>query len=174
MVERPFGSYTILDKYEVIMKTRIIGLLAVCMWLLGGCAVVKDIQHAYQEIPQSSMTDSFNTVEMSSSERAIVTHALNKYSEFYEKWKLENSISDPDAFLADFSDLSSQYTAVRKIVESKWGLLSDTQKAEFTRYDASFNSLIKASANFKKAEDMKKLIMVVGKMAIAAAGMVKL
>ena len=153
------------------MKNLILGtkkfILALCVLvfaLIGGCQTVlnkaddlKNIATVNDAIMTGKVLAAVKTIELSGVEDAQLTHAVNRYAFFVEKWK--HSIASMDSttdafkeFMNDYSVLVSQYAVVEKIVTNHWGSYTSADQETLKNYriiamrlNASVNKLVTAN-----------------------------
>lgn len=96
-----------------------------CQTTIRSIADLTNAATANDMITSGSVSGTINSVALGDAESFTVTHAINRYSVFIEKWK--NSITDIDVtaqlfndFLLDYAEIVKQYKAVDGIVRSHW------------------------------------------------------
>jgi hypothetical protein len=99
--------------------------------LLAGCASTARlaVESVYIDtmIRSGAPAAAIKTGGLSDSQMITLTHAINKYEQFREKWKANFSGNGllyagtlDDMLLADYVELKKQYIAVKNIVIANW------------------------------------------------------
>lgn len=137
-------------------------ILIVCFALLGCEVILKrtdDLANAAianDLILSGQVAGIVKKIELNDFETTAVSHAVNSYTAFVEKWK--HSITDLDAaspifneFLMNYSDLVRQYKTVEAVVEKHWTAYSASDQIVLQDYkhrakklDESVGNLIAA------------------------------
>jgi len=79
----------------------------------------------------------------------IVDHAINRYNEFYERWKVKNLVENREEFLYEFRELKKQYYAVDAIVKKHWAAYDKQQQAKLEEYQEAAIALIPQSKSLR-------------------------
>jgi hypothetical protein len=127
-----------------------------CQTTVKSIADLANAATASDMIMSGGVSGTINSVVLNDAESLTVTHAINRYSIFIEKWK--NSIAGIDVtgqlfndFLLDYAEIVKQYKAIDAIVRSHWGgydaisqqILLDYQRRAI-RINESVDALIAA------------------------------
>jgi hypothetical protein len=137
-----------------------IKLLIVAL-LLAGCASTARlaVESVYIDtmIRSGAPAAAIKTGGLSDVQMITLTHALNKYESFREKWKSNFSANGllyagtlDDMLLADYVELKKQYLSVKNIVITNWAdydSITRLQLEEYMRHaealDAGVNNYLK-------------------------------
>lgn len=146
-------------------------ILVVCFALIGCEAILKNTDElanaaiANDLIQSGQVAETVKRIELNDFETTAVSHAVNSYAAFVEKWK--HSITDMDAdspvfneFMLDYSDLVRQYKTIEFVVEKHWQAYSASDQVILQDYkhrakklDESVGSLIAAGRRHQALMD---------------------
>jgi hypothetical protein len=127
--------------------------LALLVILLVGCSATKEIStvtsealYVSSEINSGTAQGVLYSVELTGTEKMIVTHALNYQAQFETKWK--SSVKDPTLLLSNFEALrldyfvlKTRYLEVQEVVQDNWDRYPEEAKLRFTLYQAHADNL---------------------------------
>ena len=113
--------------------------------LLSGCASTAKlaVESIYIDtmIRSGAPAAAIKTGGLSDVQMITLTHALNKYEQFREKWKANFSGNGllyagtlDDMLLADYVDLKKQYLAVKGVVADNWQDYDSITKIQLEEY----------------------------------------
>lgn len=148
----------------LVIKKSILALCLLVFALFVGCQTVlnksddlKNIAAVNDAIMTGKVLATVKTIELSGVEESQLTHAVNQYAFFVEKWKhsiahLDSTTTAFQEFMNDYSVLTSQYAVVEKIVTNHWGSYSIADQETLKNYqirakqlNASVNKLVAAN-----------------------------
>ena len=150
-----------------------------CQTTIKSIADLTNAATANEMITSGGASGTINSVVLSDAESLTVTHAINRYSVFTEKWK--NSITDIDVigqlfndFLLDYAEIVKQYQAVDGIVRSHWDdydtisqqILLDYQRRAI-KINESVDALIAAERRHQALLDAVQFVNVLAGIAKA-------
>ena len=148
----------------LVIKKSVVVLCLLVFALIGGCQTVfnksgdlVNIATVNEAITTGKVLATVKTIELSGVEDAQLTHAVNQYAFFVEKWK--HSVASMDSttdafkeFMDDYAILLSQYAVVEKIVTNHWSSYQSADQETLKNYqikakqlNASVNKLVKAN-----------------------------
>lgn len=172
--------------FILFVKKSIFGLCLLVFALLGGCQTVlnksgdlANIAAVNDAIMTGKVLATVKTIELSGTEDAQLTHAVNQYAFFVEKWK--HSIASMDSttdvfkeFMSDYSVLTAQYAVVEKVVTNHWVSYSSADQETLKNYqikakqlNESVNKLVTANRVREAVVDAVAFGKVVIKLAAA-------
>ena len=176
----------IMKNLILVIKKTVLALCLLVFALVGGCQTVLHKSDDLANI--AALNDAFmtgkvlvtvKTIELSGVENTQLTHAVNQYAFFVEKWK--NSIASMDStidafkeFMDDYAILLSQYAVVEKIVTNHWDNYQSADQETLKNYqikakqlNASVNKLVTANRVREAVMDAVAFGKVVIKLAAA-------
>ena len=103
---------------------------------LSGCAGLQPVIATDYAIASGEAQQTIESAKLTENEKLVITHAINTYSSFIEKWKHdENIILKTDEFLNDYAVVKRQYLALHKIIEAKWKQYEPEEQEKLKSYD---------------------------------------
>lgn len=108
--------------------------LFVVIALLSGCAGLQPVIATDYAIASGEVDRTIKDAKLTDSERIIVDHAINRYNEFIERWKVKNLVENREEFLFEFRDLKKQYYAVDAVVKKHWQDYDYERQAKLEEY----------------------------------------
>ena len=104
--------------------------------LLSGCAGLQPVIATDYAIASGEAEKTIKSVKLTENEKLIITHAINTYSNFIEKWKHEeNIILKTDEFLNDYAIVKRQYLALYAIIDKKWKQYGEEERKLLESYE---------------------------------------
>jgi hypothetical protein len=117
-----------------------IKIIAVILFL-SGCAGLSGVIATDYAIASGEADKTVKSVGLSSNEKLVIDHAINKYNYFIERWQSKDLIENRQEFLAEFRDLKKQYYAVDAIVKRHWQEYAPDKQALLIEYQEAAISL---------------------------------
>lgn len=102
-----------------------------------GCGALDKLVVADKAMMSGDAIADIKSVNLNDVDQAILTHAVNYYFEFTEKWGKENIASDRKEFISDYDKLKAQYMAVERIVIGNWANYSAEHQEKLSGYRLS-------------------------------------
>lgn len=112
-------------------------ILALIFLTLAACKAIAPLELNNEAINRGEVSAVLNSVTLSGTEQLQVTHAINKFKTFAEKWDGFSSIEDSEKivlFLTEFKEINSEYMSVKVIVLNHWNEYSPEQQATLQKY----------------------------------------
>lgn len=167
-----------------IIKKTVFSLCLLAFALLGGCQTVlnksddlANIAAVNDAIMTGKVLATVKTIELSGVEDTQLTHAVNQYAFFVEKWKrsIASMDSTTDAFkefMDDYAILLSQYAVVEKIVTKHWVSYSSVDQETLKNNQTMAKRLNSSVSKLVTANRVREAVMDAvefGKIAIKLA-----
>ncbi len=155
----------------LVIKKSVLALCLLVFAVLSGCQTVfnksgdlSNIAAANDAIMTGKVLTAVKTIELSGVEESQLTHAVNQYAFFVEKWK--HSIASMDSttdafkeFMDDYAILLSQYAVVEKIVSVHWGSYSSTEQEALKNYQIMAKHLNSSVTKLVTANSVREAVM---------------
>ena len=143
--------------------------LLIIALLLVGCASTARItlEAAYIDtmIKSGAPKEAIKTGSLTDTQLVILTHAINKYEKFREKWKsnfktgmlLYPGTLD-DQLLADYQELKKEYQSVKRVVIANWNDYDAVTRMQLEEYMKHAEALDAAVIEFMADKDRDQAI----------------
>jgi hypothetical protein len=102
--------------------------------LLSGCAGLQPVIATDYAIASGEADRNIKSAGLSSNEKMVINHAINKYNAFIDRWQSNNIVENREEFLAEFRDLKKQYYSVDAIVKKHWQDYDQQRQAKLEEY----------------------------------------
>lgn len=161
-----------------LLVILIISLTLGCTTTLNSVDDFANLTIANEQIVSGQVSNTINSIELSSTEKLVVTHAINHYIAFTSRWKsrltqLDSTTPIFTQFLAEYSELVDQYNSVESIINKNWAeypvryqvLLLDYQ-LRAKKIDSSVMDLLAAGDRYRAVINAIELARILAGIAI--------
>lgn len=100
-----------------------------------GCSQLKPVIETDYAIASGEVAETLQSVKLTDNEKLIITHAINSYQAFIDKWRVQSNVFDTQEFLADYESIKRQYLQVYNIVNPKWKLYDSAKQDQIKQYE---------------------------------------
>lgn len=132
------------------------GCIVFLIIALSGCALQPVIATDYA-IASGEAEKTIKSVKLTENEKLIITHAINTYASFIEKWKHdENIILKTDEFLNDYAVVKRQYLSLHVIIDKKWKQYGEDERRLLESYEYAAKTFDEATKKMAYANMWKQ------------------
>jgi len=157
----------------LVIKKSILALCMLVFALVGGCGTLTPIVEADYAVASGEARQVIGSVSLTSSEKQIINHAINRYMQFTEKWRNADIEANEDQFLDDFNELKAQYLAVDKIVRKRWDKYSPDNQANIKQFQAAVHNFDAAVNRYIRLKMWASVMLGTAEFVAASLGLAR-
>lgn len=142
--------------------------------LLVGCKSIAPLELENADVNSGEVSAVLHSVNLNDAEKLQITHSINKFQAFVDKWNGYSWIESPeklDFFLEDFEGITKDYGAVREIVKSHWAEFSTDEQKSLLEYQLDAADYLAISKQLTKNQNWMSAIKRSKEFVILAIGL---